>query len=208
MNRLRRVRGSGQDAFTLIELLVTMGLFSIILAVFGAGVDVMFKDVRRSQGQSDNLDGSRRVVQLMDKQVRYANAINPPGAGAVAGATYVEWRQGLDGKRQTCVQWRSSPDGTLAYRTWKPILATGQTLETTPFVVRADGVTPPASGAVFALPTAVELMSLTKQKLTVAFRSTHGKPALTTDTRVSLTALNTLFATPPTSLVCQEVPRA
>ena len=208
MRRLRRSSDGGQEGFSLIEILVTLGLFSVLLAIFAAGVNVMFSDVRRSQGQSENLDASRKAVSLMDQQVRYANAVNTPGPGTLAGATYVEWRQGNSGQRQTCVQWRLTSDGKLAFRSWQPILNSGDVLGTKAWSVQATGISAPATGALFTVPTVAEAGGLSRQTLSVAFRSTHGKPPVVTGTQVTLTAVNTPGAAPLLTPVCQEVARS
>lgn len=215
MSRLRdRVRPqSGEEGFSLIELLVVLGLFSVLIALLTSASALMFKDVRRQQGQSDTLDAGRRVVAVLDKQVRYANAVNTPSTAA-DGSQYVEWRQveAATGQ-QTCVQWRwYAPGKRLEYRTGKPD-ATGTVLALSGWNVRADGVIPEvtASGTavpVFALPASAEVLVLARAQLTVRFQVERSIPPVRTSTQVSLTALNTASAERLLVAVCPGVPRA
>jgi prepilin-type N-terminal cleavage/methylation domain-containing protein len=111
-------QGLDDQGFTLVELLATAALFSVFLLIFGAAVDVMYKDVRKQQGSSDGLDANRKAVQLLDKQIRYANAVTNPGLGT-DGNPYVEWRSGNTGQSQTCTQWRlNQTTHFLQWRTW------------------------------------------------------------------------------------------
>jgi len=201
--RLAR-RADSEDGVTLVELLVTMVLFSALLAVLGTLTSVMFKDVRRQQGQSDNVDAGRRAVATLDKQVRYANAVGAPVVLA-DGSQFVAWSQGNSGddQQQTCVQWIwRAPTGTLEYRTWQPVIGSGAVSLLTGWTIRANGVGPPATGSVFTLPTPSEALALRHAQLTVAFVIRHGSPAVATSTQVTLTALNTDGAAVPLTTVC------
>lgn len=199
-------RKPGDEGFTLIELLVAMTLFAVLLAVFMSAMTLMLKDVRRQSALSDDADGARRVVQQLDKQVRYANAINAPGTTA-DGTVWVEWQQGNTGQQQTCVQWRLRPDGYMQYRTWQPILSGSGTVTATSWFTRATKISAPASGSVFSLTSTVAASSAAKQQLTVSFRAIQGAPAVSKATQVTLTALNTKSKDAPATAVCQEVSR-
>jgi prepilin-type N-terminal cleavage/methylation domain-containing protein len=203
---MNRTESEADDGFTLIELLVAMALFSILLAIFASATTIMLKDVRRQDRLSDDADGARRVVQQLDKQIRYANAVNTPGATA-DGTVWVEWQQGNKGQQQTCVQWRLRPDGNMQYRTWQPILSGSGTVTPTGWVSRANHISPPASGAVFSLAPTVAASNASKQQLTIKFRAIQGSPAVSKATQVTLTALNTKTSNTPATAVCQEVSR-
>lgn len=123
MNRLvARVRRSGDDAgMTLTELIVSMGIFSVIVVIFMAGVVTMTKDTARAQVVGDSGDVALKIFQRLDKEVRYSSAINAGGAGSTPNTYYVEYLiTAVDaGTQPRCVQWRySSATRTLARRTW------------------------------------------------------------------------------------------
>ena len=82
MTRLDRVRERRDDSgMSLVELIVAMGIFSIVIAIFMAGIVTMTRNTVRVQVTSDASESVRRVFQRLDKQVRYADAINLPGSG-------------------------------------------------------------------------------------------------------------------------------
>ncbi len=110
---------------TLVELIVAMGIFTVVIAVFMSGVVVMTKDTARAQSVADAGDEVRRVFQRLDKEVRYASAINMPGTGT-SGAYYVEYLMTAveAGTQPTCIQWRYVPSsGTVQRRSWANVTA-------------------------------------------------------------------------------------
>jgi len=114
-------RGERDEGISLIELIVALGIFSTVVAIFMAGVVVMTRNTVRSQVVSDSGDALRVTFQRLDKQVRYADAINFEGAGA-GGAQYVEFRTPATVAPSgvtTCTQWRWDPaTKVLQYRMW------------------------------------------------------------------------------------------
>lgn len=184
-----------------------MSVFAILLALVAAATMSMFQSLWRQTGQTDNLDSSRKVISLLDKQVRYANAINTPVTGT-DGAFYVEWRSGNADQQQTCYQWRWVPSTKLLqFRTWKPPLFGSGSSPASGWVTEANGVYQSGSTPLFSIspdPYAVaSLVSTSHELLTVMFISTHGKPAKSTTSKVSLTGANTTSSTAPSG-VCQE----
>lgn len=119
-----RVDGTVKDrGMTLVEVIVAMGIFTAIIAVFMAGIVVMTQNTARSQAVADNGDEVRRVFQRLDKDVRYASAINLPWFGT-SGAYYVEYLiDAVDGDEQPlCTQWRYDPAGRVVQRrTWRVV---------------------------------------------------------------------------------------
>lgn len=104
-----------------------MGIFAVVVSVFMAGVVVMTRNTVRSQVVSDSGDSLREAFQRLDKQVRYADAINFEGTTA-GGVRYVEFRTPAtidkDGKTW-CTQWRWDPTAqVLQYRKWDQAAAT------------------------------------------------------------------------------------
>ena len=110
---LRRIIEQRRDdaGISIVELLIAMAIFVTVIVVFMAGVVVMTKNTVRSQVTIDAGDDVRRVFQVIDKQVRYADAINRPGAGG-GGRMYVEFRTPATVAASgvtTCTQWRWDP---------------------------------------------------------------------------------------------------
>ncbi len=119
--RAQRRPERDEEGMTLIELIVAMAILVTVLIVFMAAVVVMTKDTARVQAVSDSGDAVRKVFQTMDRQVRYADAINSPGFGS-GGAYYVEYRviAPTPGDAATCYQWRYQPASlVLQSRQWK-----------------------------------------------------------------------------------------
>lgn len=203
LTRLRRQRDD--RGLTLVELLVAMSILTIFFAVFSSVAVRLFDSSRSQQGRSDNLDSNRNVVEVLDRQVRYANAINPPGT--VGGSTYVDWRAGSKGQQQTCYQWRVTAAGLMQWRSWLPPYTSGGYTGLTSWSTVGNGIAAVAPDSLFSLTAPVATAGLNRQQLTVAFGTTHGFPAVTTPTRVAFTALNSRTSSTPSTPVCQEVPR-
>lgn len=105
---------------TLVELLTAMGIFSVVLAVFLAGLVTMAQSTARSQDVVDAGDAVRKAFQTMDKQIRYASSVNHPGSG-VSGLHYVEFVRPAPtaGQQAICTQWRYDPVArVLQARSW------------------------------------------------------------------------------------------
>ena len=203
----RRTRDRGDGGFTLTELLISMGLFAALLAIIAAATTSMFQSLWKQTGQTDNLDSSRKVIARLDKQVRYANAITTPGTGT-DGNYYVEWRSGNTGQQQTCYQWRLVIATKLfQYRTWQPPLFGSGSVTATGWVTQTNGISKSGATPVFSITPATSAVTASRELLTVTFVSTHGKPAKSTTSQVSLTAANATSASAPSSSLCNEVGR-
>lgn len=122
--RRRRLDRARDDAgVTLVEMLTAMGIFTVVIAVFLAGLVTMTRSTARSQDVIDAGDAVRKAFQTMDKQIRYASSINFPGRGA-SGAVYVEFVRTAPtaGAPAVCTQWRYDPaTRVLQVRTWEDI---------------------------------------------------------------------------------------
>lgn len=201
----RELRRRRPDAgFTLVELLVAMSILVIFFAIFGSVALAMFDSTGNQQARSVNTDVSRNVAEVLDRQVRYANAINAPGN--LAGSQYVEWRAGSTGQPQTCYQWRVTPEELMQYRSWRPLL-TGTTTATEWTTVGSGVINDPAS-PVFSITAPVATTGLNRQQLTVSYSTHRGNPPVSTATRLALTAVNTRTSSAPATPVCQEVARS
>lgn len=103
-----RVKDSGM---TLTELLISMGIFTTVIALFMGAVVFMTHNTARASAVSDSGDEVRRAFQRLDREVRYASAINWPGTGS-GGTWYVEYLMSdvEAGEAEQCVQWRVTRD--------------------------------------------------------------------------------------------------
>lgn len=144
LTRLRRRLAGRDHGFTLVELLVAMGLFSLLLVMFMAGVVGMSRLTVRANNTADDADAARKAYQTLDSQVRSAAALNQ--ASVLGGSWYVEMlaTPGRAGAPPYCVQWRlEGATRTLAYRTYP------DTTQPTPSAwhpVAFSVVVPPATG--------------------------------------------------------------
>lgn len=204
MTDSRRARDGG---FTLIELLVAMSILVVFFAVFGSVALTMFDSTGNQQARAVNTDVSRNVAEVLDRQVRYANAINIPGI--VGGSQYVEWRAGGAGLQQTCYQWRVAPDETMQYRTWQPPLTPlSPAAVASEWTTGGSGVINDPANPVFSVDSPVASAGVDRQQLTLSYSTHRGNPPVSTATRLALTAVNTRSSSAPVVPVCQEVPRS
>jgi prepilin-type N-terminal cleavage/methylation domain-containing protein len=208
-------RHHGDSGMSLVELLVATSLFGLIMALLTSAVVFMMKDERRQQGGTDTLTANRKIVQLFDKQVRYANAVMTPGTDA-AGNAYVVFRQGNQSGvnlQQTCYEWKLV-NGTLEQRTWLPTIgspgaytalsswgaiSSGVAAQpSTPLftLTTTNGATTPASPSPSPVPS--------REWLELRFTVTKGQPPVTSSSQITVEAINTTpNTTAPT--VCNEV---
>jgi len=204
-----RERTRGETGTTMVELIVTMSILVVFFAVFTSVAIKVFASTSAQQARSLNTDSNRNVAQVLDRQVRYANAVNTPVA--YAGSQYVEWRAGSTGGRQTCWQWRVTTIGLMQYRSWKLPFAVGDPAAgatVTAWSTAGNGVDVAPPDPIFSVTASVAAAgALARQQLTVSFATRHGSPAVATPTRLALTALNTRTSSAPATPVCQEVAR-
>jgi len=204
--RRRHAQRSAEEGFSLIELVVVMGIFTMILGIITASVVEMMSQTRKESGQADNLDSARKIIQTLDTEVRYANAVTVPGTGT-DGSYYVEWRSGNSGQQQTCTQWRYIPStGQVERRSWLPPLAVGGSASApTNWYLEGTGVSLLGTTPIWSIaPTsAVD----DHEELVVQFMSSHGAPVSQATNQITLTAVNTASSSPLTPPVCTEVGR-
>jgi prepilin-type N-terminal cleavage/methylation domain-containing protein len=203
---LRRRRKSVDAGFTLVELMVSMIVFAIILGIITTAIVAMLHQEQRQTGQADNLDASRKVIEMLDHSLRYANGVSQPGTGT-DGSYYVEWQSGNTNQTQTCTQWRYVPTGgKLQQRTWT-VPAVGGTVTAGAWATEAVGMSPVNSSTpIFSLSTT---SSNTKEEVDVAFTATNGAPSTSSASQISLTAINSTTPTAPTGVnaICTQVGR-
>ena len=158
--RRRILRPPGSDGFTLIELLVSMSIFAILLAVMMSVVLSMNKDLNKTQSIADASAQGLRATEAIDKELRYADSVNPQTTGA-SGDQYVSF-EGLLANQVTnvsqieCYQWRLHSGGVLQQRSWNPAtMPTSTVTATSPaFTTVATGVVNPTASPPFTVTTA------------------------------------------------------
>ena len=121
--RLRRLRREHEAGFTLVELVVAMGIFTVLMTLVLTAVVGLARTTARVQNVADASDQLRTAFLTMDRQVRYADAVNFPGRtrAAAAEAWWVETHTSAvaPGAQATCTQWRfTASSGRLERRTW------------------------------------------------------------------------------------------
>jgi len=199
--------GARPDAgVTLVETLVAMSIFSVVMAIFMSAVLSMTTSTSRVNNTADAGDGVRAVFLRLDRQVRYADAINQPSP-APGGRWYVEFRtaQRAGGQPTLCTQWRYDPTtASLQVRTWDD----GQTPADS-FSTVATRVLPDAgSGSPFAV--ALAGADHVNQKLTVSVTSgagtgdSAGRASMTT----SFVARNSSITSPSNTAGAAVCPQA
>jgi type II secretory pathway pseudopilin PulG len=218
--RLRPARRFASEGFTIVELMVSIILLAVISTTFLAATNAIYGGIHKQQGITDAADGNRRAFELLDKQVRYASAINTPGT-ASDGNFYVEymWSKSTGSLDVvTCSQWRLNPTtDVLQYRNW----AAGTTPNPTPAWTTVDtGVinNPSTQPPFWLLGNTAQGATMQYQVLDVNIISQRDKGTITTiggqldktdpTKYVGFTALNTPNSSAPSPAVCQEVARS
>jgi prepilin-type N-terminal cleavage/methylation domain-containing protein len=214
--RVQAEREGADDGFTLIELMVSIGLMAIISISFLVATNTVYHGIHKEQGIVDATDGNRRALTVLDKQVRYASAINTPGTAA-DGNFYLEykWTKSSPGTVDVsaCSQWRLDPvNDVLQWRSWtsgitptaRPVFVTVDT-----GVVNVPATTPPFSLTplvVVTPPAGVAPVILQFQELRVTLVAKRDQGNVTSTS--TLTAQNSPGSAPLATPVCQEVSRA
>lgn len=110
--------------FTLIEMVVAIGILAIFMTLFLSAIVGLTRGTTQAKLNAETSSEVLIVFQGMDRQVRYADAINRPGTGA-SGAKYIEFRTPSSSSASgltMCTQWRFTPaNGTIEMRQWQDI---------------------------------------------------------------------------------------
>lgn len=121
-SRLRDRSARRESGFTVIELMVAMLIFGIFLAIISTSILALTRSSSRIQVAAVSTNQELSVFQRLDKQIRYADGINPQGTGSPSGDTYFEFRTPSDSSATgttTCTQWRYDPNArSIASRQW------------------------------------------------------------------------------------------
>ncbi len=117
--RRRDQRARDDRGFTLIELLVSMSIFAVLLAVMMSVIVGMTKSMNKTQGIADAAAQGLRATQALDKELRYADWINPTPTlpATTITATSMSFESLNDAGVVECYQWHLTA-GNLQQRSW------------------------------------------------------------------------------------------
>lgn len=208
-----RRRPRDDSGYTLIELLVAMGLFTFLIVIFMSGIVQMTRSTVRVQNVTGSADEARRAFTRMDRQLRYASAVNRPVR--VGDDWYLEFQTTSTGTTTgACTQWRLVDSGNrLQYRTWPD---TGSPTASSWTTVASDVANDPTAQPPFSFAAADS--TYTRQRVTLFLHVTDGQPG-SAEVRATFVARNTSTATVTNadatpadgvsdSQVCQQVGRS
>lgn len=198
ITRLRKVTEGHDAGFSLTELLVTMGIMSVFMAIFTTSVLQLFGASNKSDHIAQSTAQLNSAFQRIDKQMRYASAINAPNANATGstGPWYVEFVNTSTGS-DVCTQLKL--DGSVLYeRQWTSGSGSSATFNAVASELVPQTSTPftfyPANG------------TQANQRLKTSLTSSAGDGA-ESGLSVTFDAMNSSQATTTndgTTLVCQD----
>ena len=201
-----RLHVGNDDGTSLIELVVGMMLMTIFLAMFTGAVVAMNRAENKTEAVSLTTSQLNQAFLTLDKTVRYAAAISPPGTGPT-GDWYVELRTTNLGS-EVCTQLRIDSQ-QLQRRTWTVPLPSGSA--PTAWAPLTSNVT---NGAAASGPTqpfllkAVAANDVNVQQLTfnLVSLSGGGSTLTTSNSSFTLTAADSTIPVPP-GPICQDQSR-
>jgi Tfp pilus assembly protein PilW len=128
----------------MIELMIALAIFSLFLVVMLSSVISITRASTTVQVTAQSSSAELAVFQRLDHEIRYADSINFPGAGAPSGDMYVEFDTPATATPSLialCTQWRYDPTARdLQMRTWNNVTgATPGTWQTLLTNVADDG---------------------------------------------------------------------
>lgn len=117
----RRVNPRDDRGLTLIEMTAAISIFTIFIIIFLTAVSGFVGTIVNARAVSEGAGTNANIVNFVDRQVRYAEAVNFPGEGPT-GLRYIEFllpRNVTDTGAPVCYQWRYNPiSGDVAVRSW------------------------------------------------------------------------------------------
>jgi prepilin-type N-terminal cleavage/methylation domain-containing protein len=187
----------GDAGFTLLEVMVGMTVMTTFLLMFATGITQMYRVANRASAASQAQSALSLAFLRLDKQVRYASAINTP---AVSGTDYyIEFLTTNTGS-PVCTQLRlQGATKILQSRNW---VSTANISTATAWVPIATEVaassTGSSAGQPFSRSAADSVYNYQRMKLDLV-SSVSGLTSK--ETAVTFTALNTSLVT-SNDLVC------
>ena len=198
MRRLTALTARAQDdqGFSLLELIVALGVFSLFIAMAISTFSTIGNAVVTARSRANSATSVLDVFQTMDRQVRYADAINFAGLGP-SGDSYIEFHVAASATTAgiaTCTQWRYVPangtvgvPGTIGFRHWNEGATppAGWQIKATDVDGAASGIYP------FSLTPATAGVS-TLQQIVLTITAGNTLPGNTTLASVGFVARNSL----------------
>jgi type II secretory pathway pseudopilin PulG len=212
-----RERATKDAGDSLIETMIVMVIFTLILGIITSAIVSMMRQVDKQSGLADTLGNSRKAIEVLDGQVRFANAITTPTTVA-SGDRYVEFRTIQNDQTQLCTQWRYHvATSALQYRTWQPPASPPGTVTPTGWLTTALSVTAvtgvpvfsftPPPGTTLPTPSPGANIPLPHQSLYVDFVTSDGAPKQSSSSQVGITAINSTLGAATNNTICQEAGR-
>ena len=119
--RRRDSRSRVDQGFTLIELLVSMMIFAVLLSVMMSVIIGMTKSMNKTQSIADAAAQGLRATQALDKELRYADWVNPStattSAPSIISTTSISFEGLTNAGVVQCYQWHLT-GGLLQQRSW------------------------------------------------------------------------------------------
>jgi prepilin-type N-terminal cleavage/methylation domain-containing protein len=186
--RVAGEQGTEQSGYTLIELLIAIGIFSVVLAVAGAGLISMTQATRKVTNIGDAGAQIDRSIKLMGRQIPFAQDINIPAA--TASDAYMSYDLVDKNGALQCYQWHliTSTD-LLQYATW----TSGSTAAKSWITMSTGIINSPTTQAPFAFPSPNTVGStFTHQRVLIDLLSSKGgNPAGTSEVKATYVGANT-----------------
>jgi prepilin-type N-terminal cleavage/methylation domain-containing protein len=115
----RKWRSRDDQGFTLIELLVSMSIFAVLLAVMMSVILGMTRSMNKTQSIADAAAQGLRATQALDKELRYADWVNPTPTSPATSitATSISFEGLTNAGVVQCYQWHLA-GGLLQQRSW------------------------------------------------------------------------------------------
>lgn len=202
----RRDRRAREDqGFTLIELLVSMSIFAVLLAVMMSVILGMTKSMNKTQSIADASAQGLRATQVLDKELRYADWINPstPSLPGTITATSISFEGLTSAGVVQCYQWHLV-GGLLQQRSWPSASTTASypTAASPAWTTVATGVAntvsvPPFTLSIRPINAASNVFSQVAVDLVMVGKSQQVGHA---ETKLVITARNSNY--PPGSAQC------
>lgn len=189
---------SDDGGLTLIEAIISMAIFAIFVAILMTSTVSLTRAASRAEIVARSANSVLTVFQNLDRDVRYADAINFPGLGA-SGAEYVEFRvpRRNTTTNPTCTQWRfNSNTGLLQMRRWDDLGSNSSPTAWSTQLTRV--VNDPAPGYPFAMVPA-KLGGSTMQQLTLTVSAGTLDPTFGAEVSTGFVARNSSIQSPSNS---------
>lgn len=190
-----RPRAGADTGMTLIELMVSLTVMSVFMTIFTSGVIQMYRAANKDEAASTAQSQVNLAFLRLDKEIRYAAGLSAPDL--VGADPYVEYLTTNTGAA-VCTELRLHlANGQLQRRTWT---RGAVPVTPTPWIPLASGV---SSATPFTVSAADPTYNFQRLRLALTATSGKGGTAVSKQSDVTFTALNTSLGTSSATL-CTE----